>query len=153
MTPVPRIIISHIKMNIIKILQFIYCFELLMGVFLAVMFETETVPTGILATDGSLAYTMELIGVAVCILSIPLALKLLSFRAIKAQVANSKRLYFKWSACRIFILSISLIYNLLIYYLFGCNPTCGYLALMSATAFLFIWPSHDKMAYECEQQA
>ena len=38
--------------------------------------------------------------------------------------------------------------NCFAYYLLGCEPTCGYLALMCVVAFFFIWPSEDKMLYE-----
>ena len=46
------------------------------------------------------------------------------------------------------LLWLSLLYNLLMYYLLDYNTTCGYLALMTVVAYVFIWPSDERMQAE-----
>lgn len=85
------------------------------------------------------------------IILLPLALRLMKFKRVKESVAQSEQNYERWALIRIVLLGIPLLYNVLCYYLTGCEPTYGYMALMAAVCFLFIWPSRDKMEYEREQ--
>jgi len=45
---------------------------------------------------------------------------------------------------------VALTYNLIMYYLLDFNTTCGYLALMTLVAYIFVWPSDERMESECE---
>lgn len=136
-------------MNTITLLRKLYIAVLITSAILAISFET-----GLLVVDwapeASLAYVLEIVGVVLAVIAIPLALKLLHFQRIKAIIQGNETKYRSWSIYRITMLAAPLYYNLLMYYLLGCDVTCGYLALMVVVAMLFIWPSRSRMEYECE---
>lgn len=136
----------------IKLLRYTYCAELLSAAGIAAIFETGMLPEGGLGTDDVLIYCLSLVGVAMVLILLPLSLRLMKFEAIKKAVAQSEANYLRWSMIRIYVLGIPLLYNLVCYYLTGCETTFVYMALMTAVCFLFIWPSRDKMADERELQ-
>ena len=138
-------------MNIIKTLRIIYVCELLTAALIALVFETSLLIPGTLAGDEELAYWLSIIGVALTIILLPLSLRLFKFERVKRAVAKSEHHYLRWSVVRLGCLALPLLYNLVCYYLLGCEPTYGYLALMIVVAYIFIWPSRDKMVYEREQ--
>lgn len=137
-------------MNTIKFLRIALCAEFLTIALIIVLFETNVIEPGMLAGDDLANYWMSIVGVAMVIVTIPLALRLMKNKRIKESVAKSEENYLRWSLIRIALLEAPLIYNILCYYLLGCEPTFGYMALMTAVAFIFVWPSKDKMAYERE---
>ena len=135
----------------IKTLRALYCVVLLTAACIAIIFETGLCSEGNLATNEVLNYWLSLGGVAMTIILLPLALRLMKFGHVKKSIAKSEENYMLWSVIRIVMLGIPLLYNLLCYYATGCEPTFIYMALMAVVCFLFIWPSHDKMVYEREQ--
>lgn len=136
----------------IKLLRYTYCIELLTAACISAIFETGMLAEGDLATNEVLNYWLSLIGVAMILVLLPLALRLMKFAAVKKSVAQSEANYLRWSMIRIYVLGIPLLYNLVCYYLTGCETTFVYMALMTAVCFLFIWPSRDRMADERELQ-
>lgn len=137
-------------MNITTILRFTFISQLLTSAIIAFLGEIGWLPTGLLDDGGKQSYLLSMIGVALTIVGLPIALKLLHFSAVRSQVKNNVRLYFKWSVVRLAILYVPLAYNILMYYFLGFNVTCGYLALMTLVGYLFVWPSRGRMESECE---
>ena len=117
-----------------NILRIVFCLEWLIAALLAIAFEAGWLPAGELTVSAQTAYIFEVIGVALAIICIPLALR---------QTCS-----FTWKSIRLALLGTSLLYNLLMYYLLGFDTTCGYLALMSAVALLFVWPKKERVTSE-----
>ena len=136
-------------MKTITILRRLYITVLLTAALAAIIFETEMIVLD-WTPDASAAYLLEIAGVVIAIIGIPLALKLLHFPRIKAIIQGNESKYLSWSIYRICLLAVPLYFNLLMYYLLSCDVTSGYLALMVVVAMLFIWPSRSRMEYECE---
>ena len=135
--------------KLMTLLRVAYCTSLAIAAMIVVFYETHILTAGTRAYDSQSNYKAEMIGVVLTIVAIPLALKLMSFKKVKALVYQQPKKYLKVSAFRIALLALTLIYNVLTYYLQGFDATLGYLALMVVVAFLFIWPSEGKMEYEC----
>ncbi len=138
-------------MNIIKLLRIVLFSGLLVAGVLTLLFETDTLESGALMGQEQTAYWLGFAGVAMTIITIPTALKLMTLKRVKAAVTQSEEKYLRWSVIRLLMLTTPLLYNLLVYYLLGCEPTYAYMALMILLVFLFVWPSQDKMIYEREQ--
>lgn len=134
----------------ILLLRSVFCTELVTTALLVGIFETDLLPVGTLPLDKSQEYILSMVGVVLTIIGIPLALKLMTLKPVRAQISVSEQRYVTWSMVRIALLGIPLLYNTLMYYLLGFNTTCCYLALMCVVAFIFIWPSQERMQNECE---
>ena len=134
--------------KIILTLRSVYAAQLLSPLMLVGIFETELQEPGSLVGNDVLTYAMNMVGVVLVLCGILLGLKLMTFQRVKARIHDSLQDYYSYSLCRLALLGTPLLYNTLAYYLLGCEPTCGYLALMCVVAFMFVWPSKDKMRYE-----
>ena len=132
----------------IFILRCLFSAPLLTAAIIVFVYEVGLQEPGLVAGDTTTAYWMNMIGVVVTLLCILLALKLMNFKRVKAMIHADEQKYFTLSQVRILLLGLPLFYNTIAYYFLGCEPTCGYLALMCVVAFFFIWPSQDKMLYE-----
>ena len=135
----------------IRLLRSVYCGILLTAVYYTTFFETDLLEIGQLAGDDALAYWVNIIGVALTLALLPLALRLMKIPYIRRDIkATGDAAYTKWAIIRLTLLATPLHFNLIVYYLLGCEPTSGYLALIAAVAFIFVWPSRDKMLYEMD---
>ncbi|MBP3828965.1 MAG: hypothetical protein ILA06_01495 [Bacteroidaceae bacterium] len=149
-------------MNITKTLRYVFVGQLLSAVLIAVAGETGWLPIGSLSGDDQRTYVLSIVGVALAIIGLPLALKLMHLHYVRTDIwgddhdndngndvaAPWQSGYTKWSIVRMSLLWLSLLFNLIMYYLLGYNTTCGYLALMTVVAYLFVWPSDDRMQAE-----
>ena len=124
----------------IKFLRITYICELLTSALLAVIFETGLLEGGQLADNPQTAYVLEIIGIVLALVCIPLAMKLFHFEKVSQAVNTDDLAFTRWSTYRLCLLGLPLLYNTLMYYLLGFDVTCGYLALMSVVPFIFIWP-------------
>ena len=134
--------------NIIKFLRCFFISCLAAALTIALAFEAQLLEPGIMVGHELANYWMSIIGVAMILINLPAALKLMKFEKVRKEVTASAEAYRKWSILRLSILQTPLLFNVLCYYLFGCEPTYGYMALMALVAHLFVWPSRDKMIYE-----
>lgn len=79
---------------------------------------------------------------------VPLSLKLLNFERVRPKLKESEGVYFRWASLRWLLLSVALVMNTVVYYAFSTGTSCGYLALLCAAAYLFVWPSQSRMNEE-----
>jgi len=135
--------------NIITGLRIIYFSVLLTAGLIVLLFETNLLVGGGPLDPGTL-YIVQMAGVLMTIVSIPVALKLMTFSKVRSQVKENEPRYCLWSIIRLGMLSVPLFYNVLMYYFLGFETTFAYLALMCLVPFLFVWPSRGKMEYECQ---
>lgn len=137
-------------MHPLRNLQITFCLLLLAAALLCLLFETGTLVAGALAGDALLTYWLQFLGIAQLLVLLPLALRLMKFGRVQRRIQSSTQAYQRYSVVRLLLLGLPLLYNVLCYYLLACEPTFGYMALMTAVAFLYVWPSQGKMDYECE---
>ena len=103
-------------------------------------FECGLLTTGTVDPASSSAYWWAIVDVALTLVMVPLALKLMSLRNVAARVETSDTAFRRWSEVRIAMLATPLLLNIVHYYALGCQPTHAYMALMIAVALLFVWP-------------
>lgn len=137
-------------MNPIKSLRAIFCAYLMAAGIYVLIFEAGFLEVGLLAGDDVLDYWLGIIGVALTIVLLPTALRLMKFQRVKQEIEKSEMNYLRWSIKRLVMLSLPLHYNILCYYFLGCEPTFVYMALMCAVAHIFVWPTRGRMEYERE---
>ena len=130
-------------------LRLFYIFVLAIAALLALAYESGLATVGALDIPAQMHFVFEIVAVCITLLIIPFSLKLLTIRNIRQRIIRSKRQYEQWSMVRIALLATPLHLNLSQYYLLDLDTTCGYLALMTAVTFLFIWPSRERMEDEC----
>lgn len=125
-------------------------FALFWGVALVLVLsgEFELLPVGLLADDFRGAYMAETIGILLTAICVPVALKLFSWvlnkRIDNVSLQHAIPLYTFWSMCRMWILGVALVANILIYYLVLSNT--GLLcALVILTASLFCVPGEKQL--------
>lgn len=132
-----------------------YFLWLVLALIVLVLFETECCMPGAWA-GGELTETFFLIQnflILFTICVIPVSLKLLNWSPVRKriQAAGTERMpvYFRWSILRCALLGLFLILNLLVYYaaLEQANALC---ALILLFAYLFCWPSVNKIKSETE---
>jgi len=129
-------------MNISKIT---YISSLALAALIAAAYELGLAPTGVVPSDGVAAYWLSIAGVVLTLVAIPLALKWDKIGFIHSKFAPSEPALA--DACRtrsnilrIATLFVPLVFNTVCYYLFGCETSFAYMALMIVVAYAFIWP-------------
>lgn len=124
---------------------------ILMAVLLvSVSFETGILEDGILAgADAQLEFVILSIMELLTIAFIPLALRLLKFKKIEADLRQRHAVALrKWGVLRLSMLDFVLLFNTLFYYLF-LNTSFGYMAIILVLCLCFVYPSVSR----CEEEA
>ncbi|MCR5819638.1 MAG: hypothetical protein K6F94_01635 [Bacteroidaceae bacterium] len=85
-------------------------------------------------------YWIGVIAVLLTVTAIPLGLKFMTFPRIKEKAEVSEAAYLEYASIQMGLIGGTLILNTLIYYGIATGVTCGYLALISFVALLFISP-------------
>ncbi|MCC8186284.1 MAG: hypothetical protein LIP08_01905 [Bacteroides sp.] len=113
-----------------------------------IVFETDILPAGAWADNGSAIYVAETVGILLAVGCIPLSLRLFNLVLIKKidliPLTDAMRLYKRWAGIRLLLLGVAVCVNLLIYYL-TLNSTGGLAALIALTASLFCLPGKQKV--------
>lgn len=127
-------------------------FSLIAGcVVLAILGETDILPSGLLADDKLWEYymvgTMELI--TIC--TIPLALRLFRFKAVAARLVHRPHaMLLRWGVVRMAMIAVPMTANTLLYYLF-MNVAFGYMAIIGLLCLAFVYPSETRCKQETQQ--
>lgn len=136
-------------MNTITLLRVELLTVLAVAAGIMAVHETGLAEAGALPSNGIMAYWMQIAGVALTLILVPFALKLLSLKGVRNTLKQrGRRAYRRWSEVRLAMLTTPLMLNIGLYYGLGYNTTCGYLALMVVVPFFFIWPSQSRMEDE-----
>ena len=111
------------------------------------LFEGGMLTPPHIADDAS-RYVLNIVGVALTLALLPLGLKVFTLSLPRRQGAASVGGYVRWAVVRLTLLSVPLYFNILAFYLLDRYATCGWMALMAAVMFMFVWPSDGRMRYE-----
>lgn len=133
-----------------RVLMCVFWSYIIITLFMAIAFETETLPTGVYATfkqtEFVISFGMELL--TVCL--IPLALRLFKFQKVHNDLLQRQETaLMKWGQCRLAMLALPLFMNVLFYYLF-MNTTFGYMGIILLLCMPFVYPSMNRCRAELE---
>lgn len=127
---------------------------LALAVVIAVVYETGMLESGALAglsANGEFIVTtmMELLTLA----SVPLALKLFRFKKVHNDLMTRKADALRsWGLLRLGLLTVLLIANTLLYYIYAFEAAFGYLAVMVLLSMPFILPTMSRCQSEIEEE-
>lgn len=80
---------------------------------------------------------------------IPLSLRLFKFRRVADDLKERKaEALCKWGGLRLVLLGGLLVFNTLLYYMFGFEPSFGYLAVITMLAMPFVLPTMKRCQAE-----
>lgn len=128
----------------------------------ALFFETSGMGGGWLAGGGAPGaasmgeYVATLSAVCATMVLVPLALKLMSLKPVRASWLSggsaAERNYVRWSLVRLALLFLVIFPNVCLYYMLW-DSSFGCCALIGVLASLFCWPSQERWARETEPVA
>lgn len=128
-------------------LTILFCAPLALCVAFVVLFEADILPCGLLAaTDDTAEFVATAAVEAVTICLIPLALRLFRFAAVARSLTDTAALL-RWGTLRLLMLSIPLVVNTLLYYLY-MSAAFGYLAIILALCMIFVVPTRARCEAE-----
>ena len=123
-------------------LLFRFWFDLAICAALAIAYENEFLLPGSMAGETTLEFILQTVMIFVTIGVIPLALRLFRFKKIRNGLLSpdGAQKLLLWGMLRIGMLSLPLLLNTLLYYLF-MRPGFGYLAIILLLTLFFVYPS------------
>lgn len=120
----------------------------LLVVVMAVLFEFDVLPSGILESDAKTEYIVAIILEISTLCVIPLALRLFKFGKIhQVLVKGKEKALARWGTLRLLLLCVPLLANALCFWLF-MSPTFAYMAIMLFICLFFIFPSMERCVVE-----
>lgn len=113
-----------------------------------VAYEAELLLPGGMASDSTLQYNILMVMELLTICSIPLALKLFSFKNVKLSLENSGAdALKKYGSVRISIIGLPLLLNTILYYQFMA-VAFAYMAIIGLICIVFVYPSMGRCLNE-----
>ena len=119
------------------------------ALFFVILFETDILESGIMAgADSQVEFAILTVMELLTIGCIPLALRLLKFKKIEADLQERhEEALLKWGVLRLSMLEVPLILNTICYYLF-LNASFGYMAIILLLCMAFVYPTKEKCNVE-----
>jgi len=119
------------------------------ALFFVILFETDILESGIMAgADSQVEFAILTVMELLTIGCIPLALRLLKFKKIEADLQERhEEALLKWGVLRLSMLEVPLILNTICYYLF-LNTSFGYMAIILLLCMAFVYPTKEKCNVE-----
>lgn len=104
-------------------------------------------------TDKQTGYVVQMVMILLTLSLVPLALRLFKFKQIHASLLVSPATaLLKWGIVRIFVLGLLLVANTFLYYIYGFEPSFGYLAVMVLLTMPFVFPTMSRCKAETEEE-
>ena len=129
-------------------LRFQYFFTIAVVLVFVILYEFCGLDKPTFLLDPASEYWLTTVVTLLTIGLVPLSLKLLNFERVRSKLKEGDGAYFRWGTLRWLLLSVALVMNTAVYYAFSTGTSCGYLALLCAVAYLFVWPSQSRMNEE-----
>ena len=119
---------------------------------MVVLYETELLVPSSLADDVPLVYVVMVVMELFSIVSIPMALKLFSFKAIRRRLVEDKgTALLRWGMARMNMLCLPMLVNTFMYYQ-TMSPAFGYMAIILLLCLFFVYPSIGRCYEETEER-
>lgn len=128
----------------VNILRTLFIASVGIAVVVAALYELDILPSGVLADRPQDEFLCTIAMELVTIVFIPTALRLFKTKDVDRRLDEGDIKTFKtWSIVRILMITVPLLMNTLLYYLF-MNTTFGYMALILLICLPFIYPATRK---------
>jgi len=119
-------------------------------VVLVVLFETDVLPSGLMATEKQTEFLLTTLMELLTLASVYMALRLFKFEKVHQDLVTRKADGLRrWGLIRLAILLLPMPLNTVLYYLF-MNTTFGYMAIILAVCLPFVYPSEARCEAETE---
>lgn len=119
-------------------------------VVLVVLFETDVLPSGLMATEKQTEFLLTTLMELLTLASVYMALRLFKFEKVHQELVTRKADGLRrWGLIRLAILLLPMPLNTVLYYLF-MNTTFGYMAIILAVCLPFVYPSEARCEAETE---
>ena len=119
-------------------------------VVLVVLFETDVLPSGLMATEKQTEFLLTTLMELLTLASVYMALRLFKFDKVHQELVTLKADGLRrWGLIRLAILLLPMPLNTVFYYLF-MNTTFGYMAISLAICLPFVYPSEARCEAETE---
>ena len=119
-------------------------------VVLVVLFETDILPSGLMATEKQTEFLLTTLMELLTLASVYMALRLFKFEKVHQELVTRKADGLRrWGLIRLAILLLPMPLNTVLYYLF-MNTTFGYMAIILAICLPFVYPSEARCEAETE---
>jgi hypothetical protein len=119
-------------------------------VVLVVLFETDVLPSGLMATEKQTEFLLTTLMELLTLASVYMALRLFKFDKVHQELVTRKADGLRrWGLIRLAILLLPMPLNTVLYYLF-MNTTFGYMAIILAICLPFVYPSEARCEAETE---
>ena len=119
-------------------------------VVLIVLFETDVLPSGLMATEKQTEFLLTTLMELLTLASVYMSLRLFKFEKVHQELVTLKADGLRrWGLIRLAILLLPMPLNTVLYYLF-MNTTFGYMAIILAICLPFVYPSEARCEAETE---
>ena len=119
-------------------------------VVLVVLFETDVLPSGLMATEKQTEFLLTTLLELLTLASVYMSLRLFKFDKVHQELVTLKADGLRrWGLIRLAILLLPIPLNTVLYYLF-MNTTFGYMAIILAICLPFVYPSEARCEAETE---
>ena len=119
-------------------------------VVLVVLFETDVLPSGLMATEKQTEFLLTTLMELLTLASVYMSLRLFKFEKVHQELVTLKADGLRrWGLIRLAILLLPMPFNTVLYYLF-MNTTFGYMAIILAICLPFVYPSEARCEAETE---
>ena len=138
--------------QISKKLMIVYLALLAIAIGLIILYETETLEAGVLATEEQSKFLfttfMELGSLAAAFFG----LRLFKFQAVHNDLVTHKEpAMMKWGLIRLLILELPMVADTLLYYIY-MYTTFGYLAIILLLCLPFVFPTLNRCLAETSEE-
>ena len=130
-----------------------YTFQVALALVFIVLFETNVLPTGIMADDKQSDFVLTALMEIISLGAAFLGLRLFKFKPVHNDLVNRKETaMWKWGMTRLIILEAPMVINTLLYYIY-MNTTYGYLGIMLLLCLPFVFPSAGRCLAETTEES
>lgn len=138
-----------------NLLMAVFWGQLLLAALIYVCCEYLHIDIAVLAdTAEQTRYVVSTVMILATLTFVPTALRMFKMRRIHAELVNFREAaLLKWGVVRLTLLGDAMIINTMLYYLFGFEPSFGYLAVILLLAMPFVYPTMDRCMAEVEEEA
>lgn len=135
-----------------KLLKTFFIVSLVVAIVMIVLFETETMPTDVLAEEKQSEFLLVTLMELTTLGGVFLALRLFRFEAVHRDlVTREAPALLKWGMVRLALLLVPMLVNTLLYYIY-MNTTFGYMAIMQFLCLPFVFPSAGRCMAETTEE-
>lgn len=126
-------------------LKLLFWLSLAISLIIVVLFETDVLLSGACADDVNVQFLVVTVVELVTLCCIPLAVRMMRFKKVRNEIKAGR--YLKWAFVRQALLSLLLVCNTLLYYIY-MNVAFGYMAIIVLLSMIFIFPTMSRMNSE-----